>query len=43
MKTVESPGERFTRQGGKQRTRLLRHWLVSKLYFRSSCSQDGSH
>jgi len=43
MKNVESPDEKFTRKGGKPRTRLFRHWLVSKLYFRSSCSQDGSH
>jgi len=43
MKTVESPDEKFTRQGGKPRTGLLRLWLVPKLYFRTSSSQDGSH
>src|SRR6266571_4953250 len=31
------------RTARKAAGKALRHWLVSKLYFRSSCSQDGSH
>jgi hypothetical protein len=43
MKPVQSPDEKFTRQERKAAGKALRDWLVSKLYFRSLCSQDGSH